>query len=456
VSTASSLPDTIALAAAVAGPVLVPGDPGFAEEVTGYNLAAVTAPAVVVGATSADDVAEAVRWAVATDRKVAVQATGHGLYADLGDTVLISTRRMDAVHVDPDTRTARVGAGARWRAVIDAAAPHGLAPLNGSSSTVGVVGYTTGGGLGPLSRRFGFAADHVRRLEIVTADGQVREVDPGRNADLFWAVRGGKGNLGIVTEIEFDLMPVARFYGGGIFFPAAAAREVLHAWRTWAPTLPDDASTSVALLQLPPDPALPEPLRGQYAVHVRFTHLGTAAEGEALLAPMRAVAEPLLDAVGEMPYAAIDAVHMDPPQPLPFADRGATLASLPAEAVDALLGVAGSDAGSPLAIVELRLLGGAIARAPQVPNAVEGRDAAFSLFAIGVLAGPPAAAVPGALKGVAAAVEPWTSGALVNFPADGDPWNGPDRDRLEEIVVRHDPAGTFATNLALARRSLAR
>jgi FAD/FMN-containing dehydrogenase len=112
VSTASSLPDTIALAAAVAGPVLVPGDPGFAEEVTGYNLAAVTAPAVVVGATSADDVAEAVRWAVAADRKVAVQATGHGLYADLGDTVLISTRRMDAVHVDPDTWTARVGAGA--------------------------------------------------------------------------------------------------------------------------------------------------------------------------------------------------------------------------------------------------------------------------------------------------------------------------------------------------------
>jgi hypothetical protein len=177
---------------------------------------------------------------------------------------------------------------------------------------------------------------------------------------------------------------------------------VLHAWRTWAPSLPDDASTSFALLHLPPDPALPEPLRGQYAVHVRFTHLGTAAEGEALLAQMRAAAELLLDAVGEMPYAAIDAVHMDPPQSLPFADRGATLASLPAEAVDALLGVAGPDAGSPLAIVELRLLGGAIARAPQVPNAVGGRDAAFSLFAIRVLAGPPAAAVPGALKGVAA------------------------------------------------------
>ena len=450
-STALPTLDTTALV--VAGPVLVPGDPGFAEEVGGFNLAAVAAPALVVGATSADDVAAAVRWAAAHDRKVAVQATGHGLYGDLGDAVLISTRRMDAVHVDPGARTARVGAGIPWRAVIDAAAPHGLAPLSGSSSTVGVVGYTTGGGLGPLSRRFGFAADHVRRLRIVTADGQVREVNPEWNADLFWAVRGGKSNLGIVTEIEFDLLPVASFYGGGLFFPAAAARDVLHAWRTWAPTLPDDASTSVALLQLPPDPALPEPLRGRYVVHVRFVHLGPATDGEALLAPMRAVAAPLLDAVTEMPYAAIDAVHMDPPQPLPFADRGAALAELPAEAVDALLAAAGPDAGSPLTIVELRLLGGAIARAPEVPNAVTGRGTAFSLFAIGVAAGPQAGAVPGALDAVVAAVRPWTSGALVNFPSGADdPWEGPDRDRLEAIVTRHDPDGVFATNLALARR----
>jgi FAD/FMN-containing dehydrogenase len=185
VSTIAYTPDTSALAAAVTGPVLVAGDPGFAEEITGYNLAAAPAPAVVVGATDADDVAEAVRWAVANDRKVAVQATGHGLYTDLGDTVLVSTRRMDAVTVDPATRTARVGAGARWRAVIDAAAPFGLAPLCGSSSTVGVVGFTTGGGLGPLSRRYGFAADRVRRFRIVTAGGQVREAGPEWNADVF-------------------------------------------------------------------------------------------------------------------------------------------------------------------------------------------------------------------------------------------------------------------------------
>jgi FAD/FMN-containing dehydrogenase len=347
VSTVAYVPETTDLTAAVTGPVLVPGDPGFAEEVTGYNLASAPAPAVVVGAVDADDVAAAVRWAVAHDRRVAVQATGHGLYTDLGDTVLVSTRRMDAVTVDPSARTAVVGAGARWRAVIDAAAPHGLAPLCGSSSTVGVVGFTTGGGLGPLNRRYGFAADHVRRFRIVTADGQVREASPEWNADLFWAVRGGKGNLGIVTEIELDLLPVARFYGGGLFFPASAANVVLHAWREWAPTLPEDASTSVALLQLPPDPALPAPLQGEYVAHVRFVHLGTPAEGEALLAPMRAVAAPLVDAVGEMPFAAIDAVHVDPPQPLPFADRGAALASLPAAAVDALLAVAGGDPAAP-------------------------------------------------------------------------------------------------------------
>jgi hypothetical protein len=270
-------------------------------------------------------------------------------------------------------------------------------------------------------------------------------------------VRGGKGNFGIVTEIEIDLLPVARFYGGGLFFPAVSTRDVLHAWRTWAPTLPDDASTSVALLQLPPDPALPEPLRGQYVVHVRFVYLGNASEGEMLLAPVRAVASPLVDAVGEMPYAAIDAVHMDPPQPLPFANRGAALVSLPAEAVDALLAVAGPAAGSPLAMVELRALGGAVARDPDVPNAVTGRDTAFSLFAIGVLAGPPAEAVPGGLDALIAAVAPWTTGGLVNFPTDpadvASLWSDGDRERLEEILGRHDPAGTFATNLAIDRRS---
>jgi FAD/FMN-containing dehydrogenase len=198
---------TTELDASVAGPVLEPGDPGYAEEVASFSLTFSAAPAVVVGATSAHDVAAAVRHAARTGRRVAVQGTGYGLQSDLAGTVLVTTRRMDGVTIDPESAVARVQAGARWRQVIDAAAPYGLAPLNGSSSQVGVVGYTLGGGLGPMARRFGFAADHVRRFTIVTADGEIRDVTAASDPDLFWAVRGGKSNFGIVTELEFGLVP---------------------------------------------------------------------------------------------------------------------------------------------------------------------------------------------------------------------------------------------------------
>lgn len=174
-----------------------------------------------MGAASAADVAAAVRWAADRGLTVAVQATGHGLTGSLDGSVLITTGRLDTVVVDPAARTARVGAGVRWRQIIDAAAPHGLAPLSGSSSGVGVVGNTLGGGLGLLSRRYGFAADHVRRAELVTADGAIRTVDAGTDPELFWALRGGKGNLGIVTELELGGPAVGRPRSG-----AAARRQV--------------------------------------------------------------------------------------------------------------------------------------------------------------------------------------------------------------------------------------
>ncbi|MBW0106277.1 FAD-binding oxidoreductase [Pseudonocardia sp. KRD291] len=453
------VPDTAlaALVVAVEGPVLEPTDPGYAEEVSGFNAAYLPSPAVVVGATRPADVAAAVRHAAATGRRVSVQATGHGLLGDLNGTVLVSTRRMTGLSVDPAARTARVEAGVRWREVIDAAAPYGLAPLNGSASSVGVVGYTTGGGLGPMARRYGFAADHVTALTIVTADGEIRDVDAQCDPDLFWAVRGGKANFGIVTSIEFALMPVTRFHGGGIFFPGGSAPAVLHAWREWAPTLPEDATTSVALLALPPDPNLPPPLQGRFVAHLRFTHLGSAESGAALLAPMRSAAEPILDLVGEMPYPAIDAVHMDPTAPMPVWDRGTALAALPAGAVDAILDEAGPDSSSPLVLVELRLLGGAIARRPEVPNAVSGRDAAFSVYCLGVPAGPDAAVqVPARAASLVDALAPWTAGGgLVNLLGQasagrvGALWSDDDRARLLEIGRRHDPSGMFGTNVVI-------
>src|SRR5262249_30201426 len=157
------------------------------------------------------------------------------------------------------------------------AAEHGLAPLNGALSTVGVVGYTLGGGHSPtLGRSQGYAADHVRSIEIVTADCELRKATQDSEPGLFWALRGGKGNFGVVTALEFDLFPVSELYGGGLYFPGARMAEVLHVWRVWAAELPESATTSVAILRLPPVPDIPEPLRGAFVLHVRFAFLGPA------------------------------------------------------------------------------------------------------------------------------------------------------------------------------------
>ena len=316
-STATSAPPGIDdLARAVAGTVLSPGDPRLADEVAPFNLAHTPRPAVVVGATSAADVAAAVRWAADRGLTVAVQATGHGLTDSLDGAVLITTaparhrRRRPGLPDCAGRRRRPLAAGHRRRR------PHGLAPLSGSSSGVGVVGYTLGGGLGLLSRRYGFAADHVRRAELVTADGAIRTVDAETDPELFWALRGGKGNLGIVTELEFDLLPVASLYGGGIFFPGASAPRCCTpsgSGRRPCPRRPPRPWRCCACRRTP----APEPLRGQTVVHLRFAHAGPADEGAALLAPMRAAAPALIDTVADMPYAAVDAIHMDPTDPMP-------------------------------------------------------------------------------------------------------------------------------------------
>ena len=339
----------------------------------------------------------------------------------------------------------------RWREVIAAAAPHGLAPLCGSSSDAGVVGFTLGGGAGPIGRAHGFAADHVRRVELVTAAGEVLDVDADTEPELFWALRGCKGNFGIVTELEFGMPAVETLYGGGVFFAGQDAPTLLHAFRTWAPDLPEDTSTSIALLRLPPDPAMPEPIRGQFVVHLRFTHLGDAARGAELLAPMRAAAVPVLDAVGDMPYTALDSIHMDPPEPLPYCEEGATLTDLPEGAVEAILATVGPGAaGNPPDMVEIRLLGGAFGRPAAVPNAVARRDSAYLLFVLAVTAGPAAATAPAAVRAVVDGLAPWATGSgLLNFLGCAQPdhvralWPADDRERLRAVKRRLDPENMF-------------
>ena len=256
--------DAGSLGAVVDGVVRVPGDDGYAEECATYNLSLPRRPAVVIGAASPGDVSSAVQFGAARGLPVGVLATGHATSVPADGAVLVTTRRMNAVSIDPVARTARAEAGVRWQQVIEAAAPHGLAPLNGSSPLVGVVGYTLGGGLSPVGARArGWAADHVRAIEMVTADGEPVRTTPQRDADLFWAVRGGKDNFGIVTAIEFGLFEVERLYGGALYFPGELTADVLAAFQECAPTLPEEMTMSVALMRLPPLDIVPEPLRGR-------------------------------------------------------------------------------------------------------------------------------------------------------------------------------------------------
>lgn len=222
------------------------GTNGYDGERIGFQRLTPHRPAVVVSAVDAEDVRAAVAFAAARGLPVAVQATGHGLGRALQDGVLINTRRMSEVRVDPETRTARVAAGATWRQVVDAAAPYGLAPLSGSFPGVGAVSYTLGGGVGLLARRHGFAADHVRRIDVVTADGRLREVTASSDPDLFWALRGGGRGLGVVTGMEIDLLPVTRIFGGGLYFDVAEVPGVLEGWRRWTETVPEELTSGLA------------------------------------------------------------------------------------------------------------------------------------------------------------------------------------------------------------------
>jgi hypothetical protein len=439
------------------GALALPGEDLHTRLATPWNVAVRTSPAAVVEARSAQDVVEAVRFAAVAGLPVAVQCTGHGIAADLDGALLVTTGRLDECVVHPDG-WARVGAGVHWQTVLEQAAAHGLTGLCGSSPHVGVVGFTTGGGLGPMARTHGWASDRVRAFEVVTGDGVLRRATPDQHADLFWALRGGKGALGIVTAMEFDLVPQATVLGGALYFDGADAAAVLHGWARWCGTLPEQATTSIAVLQLPPMPGVPEPLAGRLTVAVRYVWTGAVADGERHLQPLRELAAPLLDAVGVLPTAAIGAVHADPVDPMPVVETADLLSALPPEAVDALLGLVGPGSGSPQVIVEVRQLGGAVAREPQVPSALCHRDAAFVLNVIGVPVGPQGEAVVPHGAAVRAALAPWSTGGLLpNFA----PGSGPERlarsydpvtlARLTELAERYDPDAVLRVGQVPAR-----
>jgi FAD/FMN-containing dehydrogenase len=455
----SSLPpvlpeDAAALDAAVEGAVRLPGDAGYDDERAGFNLNHELVPAVIVVAESAADVQAAIAFAAGQHRPVLVKTTGHQMVGPAHGAVVIATHRMNDVAIDAVGRTARVGAGAVWSEVVAEAAKAGLAPLNGSNPTVGVSGYTLGGGLSPtLGRSHGYAADHVRSLEVVTADGELRHVDAQSEPELFWAMRGVKGNFGVVTALEFDVFPVSRLYGGAIYFPGERMADVLRAWTAWHPGTPETMTSSFAVLRLPPRPGLPEPLRGAFLVAVRVAYNGTAADGERMVAPLRAVAPAVLDTVRDMPYTEVASIHNEPAQPVPYYERGIMLREFPAEAQDKLVELVGPDSDTTLLMAELRALGGAWDREPTVPNAVATRGLRYSL--LGVEEGP-VSQEQQLKKSVAVLLDgmgPWQGDRrLVNNLApeeatDAASVYGPERyERLAAIKKTYDPANVFRIN----------
>jgi UDP-N-acetylenolpyruvoylglucosamine reductase len=440
----------------VAGPVLLPGDEGYAEECATYNPAVPNSPALVVGAAGPSDVQAALAFAKAHDLAVAVMNTGHTTVVANDRTLLITTRRMDEVTIDPVARRARVGAGVRWQQVVDAAAKHGLAPLNGSSPLVGVVGYTLGGGLSAtMGRKYGWASDHVTALDIVTADGQVRQATADAEPELFWAVRGAKSNLGIVTALEFELFPVTRLYGGVLIFPGEHAEAVLRAYATLTARAPDELTTSIAFMRLPDVPVFPEPLRGTFTVHVRISFLGAADEADALLAPLRTAAPVMIDTVADMPYTDYAAIYSDPEGPAPFAERTLSLSPLTGDLVAELLASIGPAADVPADIIELRHLGGALRDTPAGAGAAGLRTSEFVLWVVAV--GGPDLTGP-ALRwtdGLFAALEPWAlEGKHLNFIGQEDlsdeavraAYPASTYSRLARAKSGYDPANVFRLN----------
>jgi FAD/FMN-containing dehydrogenase len=433
--------------------IVRPGDDGWDEARQAWNLAADQQPAAVARPGTADDVIAIVDWARAGGLRVAAQGTGHSAASPgpLGNAVLVRTGRLRGVQIDPELRRARVGAGAVWGEVSTAAAEFGLAALAGSAPDVGVTGYTLGGGVSWLARRYGLAASSVLAAELVTADGRLVRADHRHEPGLFWALRGGGGTFGVVTAIEFELYPVAEVYAGALFWPAEQAGTVLNAWRTWAGTSPADLTSCGRILSLPPLPSVPEPLRGRSFAVVEVAYLGSAADAASHLEPLRAL-EPEIDTVATIPAAQLGGLHMDPDGPVPGAGNGMLLDDLPPAAVTALLAVAGPGTDSPLLSVEFRHFGAALGEAPAQAGALASIDAAFGMYAVGMAVTPELKqAINDRIDRLSEALSPWRSHhGYFNFDdrrgdAEGLFPHATYR-RLRSIKAAYDPGDLFVSN----------
>lgn len=448
-------PAALALRDELGDLVRLPSDADFDAVRTPWNVAVDQQPAAVAVPAEAADVVRVVRAARSAGLRVVAQGTGHGAGAlagqDLTRTVLVRTTALREVVVDPVARTARVGAGAVWDDVVPLAAEHGMAALHGSSPDVGVAGYTLGGGVGWYARAHGLSANHVRSLDVVTADGELVRTDAEHHADLFWALRGGGGSFGVVTALEIELLPVADAYAGMLLWDGSRAEDVVRTWARWTADLPEDTTTSCRILRLPPLPGLPPFLSGRTVVVVDGAVLADDATGAERMAAVRALG-PELDTFARTPAAALTRLHMDPEGPTPSVGGSFTLDRLDEDAVDAFLATVGPDVPSVLLACELRHLGGALARRAPGGGALDHLPFGYVAFLVAVAPDARAALTGFAeVARVRAALAPWDSRRhLLNFaegPVDASAAFDPAAwDRLRDVRRRVDPDGLFAAS----------
>ncbi len=417
-------------------------------------------PAVVARPRSVAGVVAAVGFARENSMPVAIQSTGHGPSGEVTDGVLIDMSHMTGVSVDPDARLAVVGGGAKWGAVVDVVAPHGLAPLLGSAPDVGAVGYTLGGGLGWLARKYGTAADSVRAFEVVTADGRVVRASAEQEPDLFWALRGaGAGCLGVVTSMEIGLYPVSTLYAGNLYYPADAAIDVARRWRDWLPTVPEALTSALTLMNYPPFEMVPEEIRGRSFAIVRGAFDGPIEVGQRLLSYWRDWRAPQMDLFGPLPFEHIAQISQDPVDPIAGTGTGLWMAGLSDSSIDELVRATFGQGAPPMLLFsELRHVGGAVARGISVPAAFGNREALMILQTMAATPTPDSVAVAHAeIERIRSALAAdLTGGHYLNY-IDGDERRSGVRggvgasstERLAEIKARFDPGDLFAYGLDL-------
>ncbi|TDE13082.1 FAD-binding oxidoreductase [Jiangella asiatica] len=454
-----STPSTLSidrLRSDLTGDVIAPDDPGYDAARTLFYGGFDNRPAVIVRPCNAAEVAAIVTLARDTGFELSVRSGGHSTagHSVSDGGIMLDLSRLRAIEIDVDERTAWAQTGLTAGDVTTALAEHGLAVGFGDTGTVGIGGITTGGGVGYLSRKYGLTIDDVLAAEVVTADGQVLVVDADNHPELFWAIRGGGGNFGVVTRFRYRVHELPGVVGGMLLLPATA--DVVHGVLTEAAAAPDELSIILNVMPAPPMPFVPPEVHGTLVTMVLLCYAGPAEDGEKVLAPIRALATPIADLVRPIAYPEMypqedggDAEEYHPTAVARtfFADQ------LDRAMVEQILERLAT-APAPMRVAQIRPLGGAIARVPDDATAYAHRQRAFMVIVASFLDTPETRAEREAwVAEVAGLIQNGGPGAYVNFLGDDGPqrvreaYPGVTWDRLTEVKRRYDPGNLFRLNV---------